>query len=56
LVFAAVAAAWVAARLGRGWRAVVVFASFLPALVLWAYVLAASVYVALLLLGIAAVD
>jgi hypothetical protein len=56
LVFAALAAAWIAARVGRGWRAAVVFASFLPALVLWAYVLAASVFLALLLLGIAAID
>ena len=37
------ASAGIAARRGRGWRALIVFGSFPPAAVLWAHLLAAAV-------------
>jgi hypothetical protein len=45
LVVAGLASAGIAARLGRGWRSLIIFGSFLPAAALWAYLLAAAVSV-----------
>ena len=56
LALAIAVAAGIATTTARGWRAVVVFAAFLPALGLWALLLSAAVYAVMFALGAIPVD